>query len=92
MGKLSPIKGIGPDQLRTSSLVERIKGGEIVEVILALSNDMEEKPCHYLRSEVLNDQSLKVTRIGFGLPSGGITYADEHTLYNALQSRKDIDV
>lgn len=94
MGKLSPIKGIGPDQLRTSSLAERIKGGEIVEVILALSNDMEgEATCHYLRSEVLNDQSLKVTRIGFGLPSGGgITYADEHTLYNALQSRKDIDV
>ena len=94
MGKLSPVKGIGSDQLNISSLIKRIEEGEIEEVILALSNDMEgEATCHYLKNEVLKDDNLKVTRIGFGLPSGGgITYADENTLQNALQSRKTFDL
>ena len=94
MGKLSPVKGIGSDQLNISSLIKRIDEGEIEEVILALSNDMEgEATCHYLKNEVLKDDNLKVTRIGFGLPSGGgITYADENTLQNALQSRKTFDL
>ena len=93
MGKLSPVRGIGSDQLNISSLIKRIDEGEIEEVILALSNDMEgEATCHYLKNEVLKDDNLKVTRIGFGLPSGGgITYADENTLQNALQSRKSFD-
>ena len=93
MGKLSPVKGIGPEQLNISSLIERIGQGEVGEVILALSNDMEgEATCHYLKNEVFKDEDLKVTRIGFGLPSGGgITYADENTLQNALQSRKVLD-
>ena len=74
-------------------MIKRIEEGEIEEVILALSNDMEgEATCHYLKNEVLKDDNLKVTRIGFGLPSGGgITYADENTLQNALQSRKSFD-
>lgn len=94
MGKLSPVRGIGSDQLNISSLIKRIDEGEIEEVILALSNDMEgEATCHYLKNEVLKDDNLKVTRIGFGLPSGGgITYADENTLQNALQSRKTFDL
>ena len=94
MGKLSPVRGIGSDQLNISSLIKRIEEGEIEEVILALSNDMEgEATCHYLKNEVLKDDNLKVTRIGFGLPSGGgITYADENTLQNALQSRKTFDL
>ena len=94
MGKLSPVRGIGSDQLNISSLIKRIDEGEIEEVILALSNDMEgEATCHYLKNEVLKDDNLKVTRIGFGLPSGGgITYADENTLQNALQSRKSFDL
>lgn len=93
MGKLSPIKGIGPEQLNISSLIKRIEQGEVEEVILALSNDMEgEATCHYLKNEVFKDEDFKVTRIGFGLPSGGgITYADENTLHNALQSRKVLD-
>lgn len=93
MGKLSPIKGIGPEQLNISNLTKRLEQKEIEEVILALGNDMEgEATCHFLKNEVLKDKSLKVTRIGFGLPSGGgITYADENTLQNALQSRKELD-
>ena len=93
MGKLSPVKGVGPEQLNISSLRQRITGGKIEEVILALSNDMEgEATCYYLKNEVFLNENLKVTRIGFGLPSGGgITYADQNTLENALQSRKILD-
>jgi recombination protein RecR len=93
MGKLSPVKGVGPDQLNISNLSERITDGKIEEVILALSNDMEgEATCHYLKNEVFLSENLKVTRIGFGLPSGGgVTYADQNTLENALQSRKILD-
>ena len=55
-----------------------------------MSNDLEgEATCHYLRSEVIKDPEIRVTRIGFGLPSsGGITYADEHTLMNALREAR----
>lgn len=93
MGKLSPVKGVGPEQLNISSLSERINDEKIEEVILALSNDMEgEATCHYLKNEVFLSENLKVTRIGFGLPSGGgVTYADQNTLENALQSRKILD-
>ena len=93
MGKLSPVKGIGAEQLNLGNLEKRLADGEVEEVILALSNDLEgEATCHYIRSEVIKDSSIRVTRIGFGLPSGGgITYADEQTLYNALQSRKDLE-
>ena len=94
MGKLSPVKGVGPDQLNISNLSERITDGKIEEVILALSNDMEgEATCNYLKNEVFLSENLKVTRIGFGLPSGGgVTYADQNTLENALQSRKILDI
>ena len=93
MGKLSPVKGVGPEQLNISSLSERINDEKIEELILALSNDMEgEATCHYLKNEVFLSENLKVTRIGFGLPSGGgVTYADQNTLENALQSRKILD-
>ena len=79
MGKLSPVRGIGPDQLNLKGLINRLSNGEIKEVILALGNDLEgEATCHFLNNEILNDPNLEVSRIGFGLPSGGgITYADE---------------
>ena len=53
MGKLSPVKGVGPDQLNIQSLVQRIEDGHIEEIIIALSNDMEgEATCHYLKNEI----------------------------------------
>ena len=71
MGKLSPVKGIGAEQLNLGSLSTRLLNGEIEEVILALSNDLEgEATCHYIRSEVIKDSNIRVSRIGFGLPSG----------------------
>ena len=88
-GKLSPIQGVGPEHLNLASLVARITAGEIHELILALSNDVEgEATCHYLVDRVPAGQ-VKVTRIGFGLPSGGgVLYADSVTLKSALDGRR----
>lgn len=88
-GKLSPISGVGPEHLNLASLVARIETGEIQELILALSNDVEgEATCHYLVDQVPAGR-VKVTRIGFGLPSGGgVLYADSVTLKSALDGRR----
>jgi recombination protein RecR len=90
-GKLSPLHGVGPDDLNISSLVARIESGEIDELVLALPNDVEgEATCHYLsRSTFPEGRRLRVTRIGFGIPSGGgVLYADSVTLKSALESRR----
>ncbi|HKB57181.1 MAG TPA: recombination mediator RecR [Lacunisphaera sp.] len=89
-GKLSPIRGVAPEDLNFSALLQRIMSGEITELILALSNDVEgEATCHYL-TERLPKSGVKVTRIGFGLPSGGgVLYADAVTLKSALEARRD---
>ncbi len=89
-GKLSPIRGVAPEDLNFGALLQRIQAGEITELILALSNDVEgEATCHYLQ-ERLPKTGVKVTRIGFGLPSGsGVLYADAVTLKSALEGRRD---
>ncbi len=89
-GKLSPIRGVAPEDLNLGSLLARFEAGEISELILALSNDVEgEATCHYL-TERLPKEGVKVTRIGFGLPSGGgVLYADSVTLKSALEGRRD---
>ena len=89
-GKLSPIRGVAPDALNFAALFARIAAGEVSEVILALSNDVEgEATCHYLLAR-LPAAGVKVTRIGFGLPSGsGVLYADAVTLKSALDGRRD---
>ena len=89
-GKLSPIRGVTPEDLNLGRLLDRISTGEITELILALSNDVEgEATCHFL-TERLPPGGVKVTRIGFGLPSGsGVLYADAVTLKSALEGRRD---
>lgn len=89
-GKLSPIRGVAPEDLNTAALLQRVKAGEITELILALSNDVEgEATCHYL-TEQLPKGGVKVTRIGFGLPSGGgVLYADSVTLKSSLEGRRE---
>jgi recombination protein RecR len=89
-GKLSPIRGVAPEDLNLGSLLQRIETGEITELILALSNDVEgEATCHYL-TERLPKSGITVTRIGFGLPSGGgVLYADAVTLKSALEGRRN---
>lgn len=90
-GKLSPIHGVGPENLNLSSLKQRIQEEEVTEIILAVSNDIEgEATCHFLQEEIFPGLGLKITRIGFGLPSGGgIPYADATTLRSALEGRRN---
>jgi recombination protein RecR len=92
-GRLSPINGIGPEHLNLASLEKRLKDEPINEVVLALGNDIEgEATCHYIRESISNVRTgIKVSRIGFGLPSGsGLTFADSATLRSALEGRRDV--
>ncbi len=89
-GKLSPIHGVGPGDLNLESLLARIAGGEVTELILALPNDVEgEATCHYIMEHLPQGCAVSATRIGFGLPSGGgVLYADAVTLRSALEARR----
>jgi recombination protein RecR len=90
-GRLSPLHGVGPEDLNLAPLLARIEAGEIDELILALANDVEgEATCHYLAEHLPAGRPVKVARIGFGLPSGGgVLYADAVTLKSALDGRRD---
>jgi recombination protein RecR len=90
-GTLSPLHGVGPDQLRTSTLVARVESGEVDEVILATSPTLEgEATAHWLAS-ALRRPSVKITRIATGVPAGSdIEYADEVTMARALEGRREL--
>jgi len=92
-GRLSPINGVGPADLNLASLEQRLRDDPIAEVVLALGNDIEgEATGHYIREAIQAIRpSIKVSRIGFGLPSGsGLTFADPATLRSALEGRRDV--
>ncbi|MBK1879974.1 recombination mediator RecR [Pelagicoccus mobilis] len=88
-GKLSPINGVGPENLNLSGFESRVKEEGVKELILALPNDVEgEATCHYL-TELVEGGDVEVSRIGFGLPSGAsVLYADSGTLKSALDARQ----
>ena len=90
-GRLSPINGAGPAELNWETLRERLAAGEVRELILALGNDVEgEATCHFITQHLADAPGVKVSRIGFGLPSGGgVLYADAVTLKSALDGRRD---
>ncbi len=87
-GTLSPLDGIGPDQLTIRQLVDRIAAGEVKEVILAVNATVEgQTTAHYLTDQ-LAEFGVKVTRLAHGVPVGGeLDYLDEGTLAAALKSR-----
>ena len=89
-GKLSPLKKIGPDKLNLEQHSARIESDGVEEIILALSNDIEgEATCHYIQERIVGPHSVKLTRIGFGLPSGSqLGFADAGTIKNAIDARK----
>jgi recombination protein RecR len=89
MGKISPLNGVGPEQIQIAALVERVKREKPTEVILALSADVEsEATAHYV-SEQLKALGMTVTRIALGLPAGSaLESADEVTLSRALEGRR----
>ena len=90
-GTLSPLHGVGPDQLRVATLVGRVERGEVDEVILATSPTLEgEATASWLASELRRSQ-VRVTRIATGVPAGSdIEYADEVTMARALEGRRDM--
>lgn len=91
-GVLSPIEGIGPDDLKIKQLIARVGRGEIKEVILATNPSMEgDATALYLRQH-LEPLSVKVTRLARGLPVGGdLEYADQNTLLRALSGRQEMN-
>lgn len=87
-GVIDPLHNIGPDEIKLGELLARVAGGKISEVILALNPNMEgEATCMYINKQL---HDVKVTRLAHGLPMGAdIEYADEVTLSQALNGRRD---
>ena len=91
-GAISPIEGVGPEQLRIRELLERIGSEGIEEVILCTNPNLEGEATALYLGKLLKPLGLKVTRIASGLPVGGdLEYADELTLGRALEGRRDVD-
>ncbi len=90
-GTLSPLHGVGPDQLRTKTLVARVEQGEVDEVILATSPTLEGEATASWLAGALRKQTVRVTRIATGVPAGSdIEYADEVTMARALEGRREL--
>ena len=91
-GKISPMNGIGTEELRVAQLEQRLANGTIDEVIVALGTDVAgDAAGHYLATR-LAKPGVKVTRIAHGLPAGsGLEFADELTLSQALEGRRELD-
>ena len=90
-GVLSPIEGIGPDDLKIKQLIARVGGGEITEVILATNPSMEGDATALYLQQHLEPLGVRVTRLARGLPVGGdLEYADQNTLLRALSGRQEM--
>jgi recombination protein RecR len=91
MGNLSPIRGIGPDELRIAGLLERVQRGHFKEIILATSPTTEgSATAHYL-TEILRQYKITISRIALGLPVGAdLDYADEVTIAKAIEGRLEV--
>ena len=91
-GKISPMNGIGPEELRVAQLELRLANGTIDEVIIALGTDVEGDATGFYLAKRLAKPGVKVTRIAHGLPAGsGLEFADELTLSQALEGRRELD-
>ena len=87
-GVLSPLDGVGPDELKIKELLSRLKDGEVKEVIIATNPNTEGEATAIYLSKLIKPLNIKVTRIARGLPAGGdLEYADQITLANALEGR-----
>ncbi len=91
LGALSPLDGIGPDDLKVKELLARLDGGGTAEVILATNPNVEGEATALYLAKLLRALGLRVTRIARGLPVGGdLEYADQVTLSKALEGRREI--
>ncbi len=92
-GAISPIEGIGPDQLRVKELLGRLDDEGVTEIILCTNPNIEGETTAMYIGRLLKPLGLTVTRIASGLPVGGdLEYADELTLGRALEGRREVDV
>ena len=90
-GTLSPLDGIGPDDLNISTLIERANREEVTEILIALNATVEgQSTAHYI-TDLLEETNVKVSRLAHGVPVGGeLDYLDEGTLAAAIKSRKEL--
>ncbi len=90
-GTISPMNGVGPEQLTIKSLVERVATGEIKEVIMATNPTLEGDTTAMYIGKLLKPFEVKVTRLAYGIPVGAdIEYADDVTLLRALEGRREL--
>ncbi len=89
-GVLSPLAGVGPDELRIQGLLERVRSGEVLEVILATSPTVEGEATAVYLARLLKPLGVRVTRIAMGVPVGSdLEWADEVTMSKALEGRRE---
>ncbi len=90
-GSLSPLRGVGPEQLRIKNLVERLGSGEVKEVILATNPTVEGEATAAYLSRLLKPLGVRVTRIAMGIPVGSdLEFADEVTMSKSLENRREM--
>ena len=90
-GTISPLRGIGPDQLRLKNLLDRLQSGEVREMIVATNPTVEGEATAMYLSRLLKPLELKVTRIAMGIPAGSdLEFADEVTMTKSLENRREI--
>jgi recombination protein RecR len=91
-GAISPIEGVGPDDLRIKELLQRLADGAVTEVILATDPNLEGEATSTYLTRLLKPMGLRITRLASGLPVGGdLEYADEVTLGRAFEGRRSVD-
>ena len=90
MGALSPLQGVGPDDLKIKSLLSRVNGG-VTEIILATNPNVEGEATAIYLARLLKPLGVKVTRIAMGVPVGSdLEYADEVTMHKAMEGRREV--
>ena len=91
LGAISPLRGIGPDQLRIKNLLERLESGEAREIILATNPNVEGEATAAYLGRLLKPLGVKVTRIAMGVPVGSdLEFADEVTMSKSLENRREL--
>jgi len=90
-GSISPMNGIGPEDIKIKELLERLTGGEVKEIIIATNPRVEGEATAIYLSKLIKPLGIKVTRIAHGIPVGGdLEYTDEITLSKALEGRREL--
>ena len=91
-GALSPIEGVGPEDIKIQELIERVQSGGVEEIIIATNPSMEGDATAMYIQQQLEPFGMRITRLARGLPIGGdLEYADQNTLMRALDGRQDMD-